>query len=52
MSECDVKVQDKCLHNDANGIGWIKLECLRKCIKLGNISINQHFRVLLIKLLE
>jgi hypothetical protein len=51
MNECDVKVQDNCLQNDVNGIGWIKLECLRKCIKLGNISINQHFRVLLIKLL-
>jgi ADP-ribose pyrophosphatase YjhB (NUDIX family) len=50
-SECDVKVQDNHLQNDANGIGWIKLECLKKCINSGKISINQHFRLLLIKLL-
>ena len=51
MDECDIKVQENCSQNDANGIGWINLECLRKCIKLGNININQHFRLLLIKLL-
>jgi|LakMenEpi03Aug12_release.lakeMendotaPanAssembly.Ray.scaffolds.fasta_scaffold266561_3 8-oxo-dGTP pyrophosphatase MutT (NUDIX family) len=52
MGECDVKIEENCLQNDATGIGWIKLECLKKYIKLGNLNINQHFRILLLKLLE
>jgi 8-oxo-dGTP pyrophosphatase MutT (NUDIX family) len=44
MDECDVKVQDHIPGNDANGIGWIKPDCLEKCITNGNISLNQHCR--------
>ena len=51
MEECDVKIQENCLENDATGIGWIKPECLKIYIKLGNLNINQHFRILLLTLL-
>lgn len=46
MKECDVSVQEKDPKNDANGIGWIKIECLEKCIEAGNISISGHLRLL------
>jgi ADP-ribose pyrophosphatase YjhB (NUDIX family) len=46
MNECDVSVQEKDPTNDANGIGWIKIECLEKCIDAGNISISGHLRLL------
>ena len=50
MNECDVSVQEKDPKNDANGIGWIKFECLEKCIEIGNISISGHLRLLFGKL--
>ena len=50
MNECDVNVQEKDPSNDANGIGWIKIECLEKCIEIGNISITGHLRLLFRKL--
>jgi ADP-ribose pyrophosphatase YjhB (NUDIX family) len=46
MNECELNVQDNDPTNDANGIGWIKIECLEKCIEKGNISISKHFRML------
>jgi len=46
MNECELNVQDKDPKNDANGIGWIKIGCLEKCIENGNISISRHFRML------
>lgn len=49
MKECDVNVQDHIKGNDANGIGWIKQSCLRKCIERGNISLSQHCRVVFSK---
>lgn len=39
---CDVTVQDHIHNNDANGIGWIKLECLEKCVRNGNIVLSKH----------
>jgi 8-oxo-dGTP pyrophosphatase MutT (NUDIX family) len=44
--ECDVKVQSYITDNDANGISWIKVDCLQECIERGNISVTQHCRVL------
>ena len=32
--------------NDANGITWIKLECLEECIKTGQIVLSQHCKIL------
>jgi len=44
-SECDVNIQDHIKGNDANGIGWIKPDCLRTFIINGNISITHHCRI-------
>lgn len=45
MDECDVTIQDHVIGNDANGIGWIKPDCLEQCIRNGNISLSQHCRI-------
>ena len=45
MKECDVKVQTHIEGNDANGICWIKPECLEQCIQNGNIAITKHCRI-------
>jgi len=44
-TECDVTVQTSIEDNDANGIGWIKIDCLEECIEHGNISLTHHCRV-------
>lgn len=38
--------------NDANGITWIKIECLKKCISEGLISVNQHCKILMRKIFQ
>jgi ADP-ribose pyrophosphatase YjhB (NUDIX family) len=43
--ECYVEVQNHIRDNDANGVGWIKPDCLVKCIENGNISLSQHCRL-------
>ena len=47
MPECDVDVQGHVIDNDANGIGWIKLDCLRECVENGNITLNHHCQLTL-----
>lgn len=47
--ECKVEVQDHIKDNDANGIGWIKPDCIEKCIKNGNITLSQHCRMIFSK---
>jgi len=44
-SECDVNIQEHIKENDANGIGWIKPDCLKVCIINGNIPITHHCRI-------
>lgn len=41
---CDVDVQLNENHeqNDANGITWIKIDCLKQLIEKGHIVLNQH----------
>lgn len=39
---CEVHVQDHIYNNDANGIGWIKIDCLDKCVRNGNIILSKH----------
>lgn len=46
MSECEVDIQDTIYDNDANGIGWIKLDCLNQFVENGNISLSQHCRII------
>lgn len=45
---CDICVQehDNTEKNDANGITWIKLDCLEKCILDGKIVLNHHCKLL------
>lgn len=45
MKETDVKVQNHIENNDANAIGWIKIECIEKLIKSGTIRLNYHTRL-------
>lgn len=46
MPEVDVDIQDHISGNDANGIGWIKIDCLEQFIRNGNISLSQHCRII------
>ena len=52
MSEVDVDIQNHIIGNDANGIGWIKLDCLEKFIRNGNISLSQHCRIIFSRFLN
>jgi ADP-ribose pyrophosphatase YjhB (NUDIX family) len=49
MKEFKPSVQTTIENNDANGIGWIRLECLKKLIDNKIITINQHLRLLIRK---
>ena len=51
MDEVPVDIQTTLEGNDANGIGWFKVECLDDLIKTGKIQINQHCTLLLKKIL-
>lgn len=44
---CEVNVQPSGENQDANGITWIKLDCLKELIENGNMSINTHCREVL-----
>ena len=51
MKEINVNIQE-IEGNDANGICWININCLNKCIQNGNMSISQHCRILFRKFLN
>jgi ADP-ribose pyrophosphatase YjhB (NUDIX family) len=51
MPECEVTIQDHIHDNDANAISWIKLHCLSECIEAGHMSVTQHCRIVLQRLL-
>jgi len=38
----EIHVQDHVYNNDANGIGWIKIDCLENCVRNGNIVLSRH----------
>jgi len=40
--ECKVSVQTEDKNNDANGIGWINIDCLKELIQTGQITLNKH----------
>ena len=52
MSECDVYVQNHLPGNDANGIGWVNLSCLKDFVKNGNICLSKHCQIALKRLLN
>jgi 8-oxo-dGTP pyrophosphatase MutT (NUDIX family) len=41
-AQCDVKIQGHIEGNDANGIGWVKLECMETLILESKIKLNKH----------
>lgn len=49
MNECEVNIQDNTFDNDANGIGWIKPDCLNQLVENGNITLNKHCRIIFTK---
>jgi ADP-ribose pyrophosphatase YjhB (NUDIX family) len=51
MNEKDVKVQDL-KFNDANGIGWIKIECILNLVKEDKLKLNRHAILVLKKVLN
>lgn len=51
MKECKATISEgEC--NDVNAIGWIKPECLGKCIENGNITVTHHCRVIIERFLD
>jgi 8-oxo-dGTP pyrophosphatase MutT (NUDIX family) len=45
MDTCDIDVQEDMEDNDANGITWIKLDCLQNAISDGNIVLNHYANI-------
>jgi ADP-ribose pyrophosphatase YjhB (NUDIX family) len=45
MTQCNVSIQKELLDNDANGIGWIKPECLKDSILKGTVKLNKHCKI-------
>ena len=50
MDTCDLTVQDSITDNDANGITWIKMQCLENAISDGNIVLNHYAKIVFHKL--
>lgn len=47
MNEVDVSLQTDQNDNDANGIGWFRIDCLQNLVESGKISINHPCRMLI-----
>jgi 8-oxo-dGTP pyrophosphatase MutT (NUDIX family) len=45
MDTCEINVQDGMEDNDANGITWIKMDCLENAITDGNIVLNHYAKI-------
>lgn len=52
MDTCDINVQEHIENNDANGITWIKINCLENAIYDGNIVLNHYAKIVFNKLLN
>jgi 8-oxo-dGTP pyrophosphatase MutT (NUDIX family) len=52
MNTCDIELQNGIEDNDANGITWIKIECLENAIIDGNIVLNHYAKIVFNKLLK
>jgi ADP-ribose pyrophosphatase YjhB (NUDIX family) len=42
MDEVKVTIQNQIAENDAMGIGWIKMKCLKELVKTKKIYLNSH----------
>ena len=51
IDEIDLHIQTTIENNDANGIGWFNVECLKDMIANHTILINQHCVMLIKKIL-
>ena len=51
IDEIPVSIQTSLEGNDANGIGWFRVECLNNMVKSGKLQINQHCTLLIKKIL-
>lgn len=49
--ECEVNIQKE-LGNDANGIGWIKTDCLYNSVEKGEINLSKHCYIVLKRFLN
>lgn len=47
LDEKNIKVQSHVKDNDANGIGWFKIDCLEELIKENKVLINLHCKLLI-----
>ena len=45
IKEVPVTIQKNIQDNDVNGLGWIKIDCLKKLIRKGTIKLNHHSRL-------
>lgn len=52
MDTIPVNIQTNIDDNDANGITWIKLDCLQECIKNGHILLNKHCKIVFNRFLD
>lgn len=52
MDTCTINVQDSIEDNDANGVTWIKLDCLKNAILDGNIVLNHYAKIVFNKFLR
>jgi ADP-ribose pyrophosphatase YjhB (NUDIX family) len=43
--ETDVYIQENVFDNDANGVGWINIECLAQCLENGNMNLSRHSHI-------
>ena len=52
MDTCNIEVQEGIEDNDANGITWIKMNCLENAISDGNIVLNHYAKIVFHKLMN
>tara|TARA_A100001011_G_C14039017_1_gene726951 strand:- start:28 stop:525 length:498 start_codon:yes stop_codon:yes gene_type:complete len=52
LEECEVEIQNTIVDNDANGICWINLDCLKKLIFSKQMTLNKHTVLLLEKFIQ
>ena len=45
MKETTVTIQSGIENNDVNGIGWIKIECLKELVRLKTMKLNHHAKL-------
>jgi 8-oxo-dGTP pyrophosphatase MutT (NUDIX family) len=52
MDTCDIGVQESIEDNDANGITWIKMDCLQNAVNDGNIVLNHYAKIVFRELMN